>query len=89
MSNTKTNIIKKKKKFVLSTMQTFIILVHKSCYLYTIISNLERSSNEILYDGFPGNLNKYSVCVNIFNINSVTTIVNFYVTNFYVNILVT
>jgi len=68
-------------------MQTFIILVYKSCYLYTIISNLERSINETLYDGFPGKLNKYSV--NIFNINSVTTIVNFYVTNFYLNILVT
>jgi hypothetical protein len=79
----------KKKIVLLSTMQIFIILVYKSCYLYTILSNLERSSNEILYDGFPGNLNKYSVSVNIFNINSVTTIANFYVTNVYVNILVT
>lgn len=75
--------------FVLSTMETFIILVYKSCYLYSIIFNLERSSNEILYDGFPRNLNKYSVHVNIFNINSVTTIINFYVTNVYVNILIT
>lgn len=75
--------------FVLSTMQTFIILVYKSCYLYTITSSLMRSSNEILYDGFPRNLNKYSVSVNIFNINSVTTLLNFYVTNFYINILVT
>jgi len=70
-------------------METFIILVYKSCYLYSIIFNLERSSNEILYDGFPRNLNKYSVHVNIFNINSVTTIINFYVTNVYVNILIT
>jgi hypothetical protein len=67
----------------------FYTYIYTHTHTHTITSSLESSSNEILHDEFSRNLNKYSVSVNIFNINSVTTLVNFYVTYFYVNIPVT